>query len=150
MWTKHSVQCLLPYWMCSKYLVFSSITAVLVGRATQNQVLREFPSWCQIPVVELIWGPPTCWILSWHKAQTKSCIAAPWILYHLLERGSSLPGIYEQSAKTTRISFYLQPFQQHVEGNISRALHISPHWNVPTNMCLIDIIDINIPQKLTP
>lgn len=95
------------------------------------------------------WGPPTCWILSWHKAQTRSCTAAPWILYHLLERGSSLPGIYEQSAKTTRIFFYLQPLRQHVEGIISRALHIGPHWNVPTNMCLLDIKDINIPQKMT-
>lgn len=42
--------------------------------------------------------PPTCWTLSWCKAQTRSCTAALWTASRRPERGSSPPGIYELSA----------------------------------------------------
>lgn len=51
--------------------------------------------------------PPTCWILPLHRAQTRSCTAAPWILCHLQERDASPPGTYGLSGtvKTNWSSF---------------------------------------------
>lgn len=73
--------------------------------------------------------PPTCWILSLHRAQTRSCTAAPWILCHLQERDASPPGTYGLSGNSknklelilSSADFFFYPIAPKVWNN--RGIH---------------------------